>query len=296
MTIINPASAISLVTEQRKRRNAKSWLVFVLVSSLVAVWIFPYYIVFSFADKSTVAQQTTNLLSPPHSINLGRFIYAWQYADLTPKFLNSLYIAAIGTLLSIVIAFFAAFAFGIGRSRHRTVILTMCMVAYAIPQEAIVFPSFKFFNWANLYGNQLTVSLVLGILYSAFATYLLTTVMADFPREILESAYVDGARSWRMLRSIIFPIIRPTIAALSAMIFIWDWNEYMIPLILLPDDRTQTLPITIASAMGGGGGFGSGENYSVMAMACVLGAIPSIFFFILFQRTITKGISLGSSN
>jgi raffinose/stachyose/melibiose transport system permease protein len=278
-----------------KRRGPISWLVLFLVVTSVAVWVIPYYLVVTFAIKSPTDQANTSLWAPPHSFNASYFIQAWQWGDLTPKFLNSVYISSVATLISIVLAFFTAFSLGIGRPKHRTLILTICMVIYAIPQEAIVFPWFKFTEAINIYGNQIGVILILGILYSAFATYLLTSVLADFPKEILESAYVDGAGSWRLLRSIIYPLIRPTLATLGAMIFIWDWNEYMMPLILLPNNNTQTLPIVIASALGGNPDTGSpGMNVAAMAIGCVLSAIPSVIFFLLFQRSLTRGITVGA--
>ena len=278
-----------------KRRNPMSWVVLFFLTTGVAIWVIPYYLVFSYAIKSPADQASTSLWAPPHSFNASYFIQAWQWGDLTPKFFNSLYISSVATVISIALAFFTAFSLGIGKPKHRTLILTVCMVIYAIPQEAIVFPWFKFTEAINIYGNQIGVILILGILYSAFATYLLTTVLSEFPKEILEAAYMDGVSSWRLLRSIIFPLIRPTLATLAAMIFIWDWNEYMMPLILLPNNNTQTLPIIIATALGGNPDTGSpGMNVSVMAMGCVLSAIPSIIFFLLFQRTLSRGISVGA--
>ena len=278
-----------------KRRNPMSWVVLFFLTTGVAIWVIPYYLVFSYAIKSPADQASTSLWAPPHSFNASYFIQAWQWGDLTPKFFNSLYVSSVATVISIALAFFTAFSLGIGKPKHRTLILTVCMVIYAIPQEAIVFPWFKFTEAINIYGNQIGVILILGILYSAFATYLLTTVLSEFPKEILEAAYMDGVSSWRLLRSIIFPLIRPTLATLAAMIFIWDWNEYMMPLILLPNNNTQTLPIIIATALGGNPDTGSpGMNVSVMAMGCVLSAIPSIIFFLLFQRTLSRGISVGA--
>lgn len=278
-----------------KRRNPMSWVVLFFVTTGVAIWTIPYYLVFTYAIKSPVDQTSTSLWAPPHSFNASYFIQAWQWGNLTPKFFNSLYISSVATAISIGLAFFTAFSLGIGKPKHRTLILTICMVIYAIPQEAIVFPWFKFTEAINIYGNQIGVILILGILYSAFATYLLTTVLSEFPKEILEAAYVDGVSSWRLLRSIIFPLIRPTLATLAAMIFIWDWNEYMMPLILLPNNNTQTLPIIIATALGGNPDTGSpGMNVSIMAMGCVLSAIPSIIFFLLFQRTLSRGIAVGA--
>jgi raffinose/stachyose/melibiose transport system permease protein len=278
-----------------KRRNPMSWVVLFFLTTGVAIWTIPYYLVFTYAIKSPVDQTSTSLWAPPHSFNASYFIQAWQWGDLTPKFFNSLYISSVATAISIGLAFFTAFSLGIGKPKHRTLILTICMVIYAIPQEAIVFPWFKFTEAINIYGNQIGVILILGILYSAFATYLLTTVLSEFPKEILEAAYVDGVSSWRLLRSIIFPLIRPTLATLAAMIFIWDWNEYMMPLILLPNNNTQTLPIIIATALGGNPDTGSpGMNVSIMAMGCVLSAIPSIIFFLLFQRTLSRGIAVGA--
>ena len=81
------------------------------------------------------------------------------------------------------------------------------------------------------------------------------------------------------------------------MIFIWCWNEYMIPLIMLPDNETQTLPMAIGMALGGNPDTGSpGPNPYMMSMAAVLGSLPSLAFFLIFQNTLTRGVTAGSTN
>lgn len=288
MTIITPHTSTA-GGRMRKRKNPASWVVLALMSLLVFVWAFPYMIVFMYSMKNPFAG--LGILDLPDSFRASYYIQAWQLAELTPKFFNSLYISFFATLISLVLAFFIAFGLGIGKSKRRVLVMTLCMIAYAIPQEAVMFPGYKVAKTLNLYGAKISVSIILGILYSAFATYLLTSVMADFPKEILEAAHLDGATTWQLARKIVFPIVRPTLAALGVMIFIWTWNEYMMPLILLPDNENQTMPISIAQALGHDR---IPTNTAFLAMACVLGSLPSIVFFLIFQNTITRGITAGS--
>ena len=113
--------------------------------------------------------------------------------------------------------------------------------------------------------------------------------MSAFPEEILESATIDGAGPFRMMRSIVLPILRPTLFVLATMFFIYVWNELLIPMILLPSNENQTVTIAMGVTTGQ---FTS--NPTARAAAALIGFLPSVIFFLIFQRTMMRGITVGS--
>jgi len=127
------------------------------------------------------------------------------------------------------------------------------------------------------------------VIQSAFGTYLLSSVLSAFPREILEAARIDGAGKFRLLWQVVVPVSRPTLAVMLTFFFIWTWNEFLIPLVFLVSNQNQTVPVAL--------GVAQGEHIvdvTMQAASGLLGIIPAIVFFLIFQRTLTRGVTVGS--
>jgi raffinose/stachyose/melibiose transport system permease protein len=122
-----------------------------------------------------------------------------------------------------------------------------------------------------------------------FGTYLLSSVYGTFPREILEAAAIDGASRWQILWRVIFPISRPTLSVLVIFFFIWTWNEFLIPLTFLASNDNQTVPVAISVLQGD-----RLMDVTTISASALLGIIPTLIFFLIFQRTLTRGITAGA--
>jgi raffinose/stachyose/melibiose transport system permease protein len=141
----------------------------------------------------------------------------------------------------------------------------------------------------GLYDTRLSVILILAALNSAFGTYLLTSVFTAFPRELTEAARIDGCGKLQMLWSIVMPISVPALSVLFVFFFIWTWNEFFLPLIFLISNDNQTVPLAMAMARGE-----RGVVITTQSAAALLGVLPCIIFFFLFQRTLTRGVTAGA--
>ena len=189
---------------------------------------------------------------------------------------NSILSSTIIAFASAALALLASYAIGIGRIRASTTITAILLIATMMPQEALIYPLF--------YGAQAT-----GLLNSIYGTYILSIVMSTFPREVLEAAAIDGAGRRRILWSVVYPIVRPTLTVLVVFIFIWSWNEFYIPLILLGDPASQTVPIALSTLRGQ-----HSIDITVVNAGSLLSLIPTLIFFLLFQRTISRGVIAGA--
>ena len=131
--------------------------------------------------------------------------------------------------------------------------------------------------------------MIFSVIQSAFGTYLLSSVFNAFPQEMLEAATVDGCNKTQLLFNIVMPISRPTLSVLFTFFFIWTWNEFFLPLILLISNSKQTVPLAIAVLQGQ-----HNMDATTSSASALLGVLPCILFFIIFQRTLTRGITAGS--
>jgi len=129
----------------------------------------------------------------------------------------------------------------------------------------------------------------IAVLQSAFGTCLLSSVMGTFPREIIEAAEIDGASRWQILIKVVVPILRPTLMVLGTFFFIWTWNEFLIPVVMLVSNDNQTVSVAM--------GLTRGQSLSdpiLQAAASLLGIAPTVIFFLIFQRTLTRGVAAGA--
>lgn len=277
---------------RRRPRTPAAWLVVVFGVLTAIAWIFPLWMGLATAFKTPAEAAATQPWNLPDHATLANFTRFWTDSGFAVKLRNSVTINVAACAISVVLSVLNAVALGLGNLRRPRAVLTACMVVFAVPQEALAFPVYKAAKLTHTYGTQLPLILILGILYSALGTFLLGEVMQQFPRELVEAAHLDGAGMVRMLRSVVLPVLRPTVVTLAVMVLIWDWNEYMMPLILLPGNDQQTVPIAIGSAFGPPG-FGVVPDIAWGAAGLLLSSAPTILVFLVFQRVIARGITIG---
>ncbi|MEV6157862.1 carbohydrate ABC transporter permease [Nonomuraea sp. NPDC052129] len=256
---------------------------------LAVVMLFPFVIVTFNAFKTPAEYSAGSPLSPPQGLNLDGIIAFWTRVDFGEKLLNSLVISGSVAVLAVLLSVLNAYALGIGRVRGRLWILVLFLVANTLPQEALAYPLYYLAKAAGLYDSKLSVIIVFTVIQAAFGTYLLSAVLGQFPKEILEAARMDGAGRFLALWRIVVPISRPTLSVLVIFFFIWTWNEFFLPLIFLVSNDTQTVPVAL--------GVLQGEKYmdaTMSSASALLGIVPAVAFFLIFQRTLTRGITVGA--
>jgi raffinose/stachyose/melibiose transport system permease protein len=228
-------------------------------------------------------------LSVPHGINFDGIRNFWNRVDYGQKLENSLLISVLVAVFRLILSVLNAYALGIGRVRGRTWLLVLFLVANTLPQESLVYPLYYVAKQLHLYNTQLSVIIVFTIIQSAFGTYLLSSVYRTFPVEILEAARIDGASRLQILWRIVVPISRPTMAVLFTFFFIWTWNEFFLPLVLLVSNAKQTVPVAIGVLQGD-----RLMDATTSSASALLGIIPALVFFLAFQRTLSRGLTAGA--
>jgi raffinose/stachyose/melibiose transport system permease protein len=190
----------------------------------------------------------------------------------------------------VILSVLNAYALGIGRVRGRVSIMVIFLPANTMPQEVLVYPLYFLSKKVGLYDTRISVIIIFTAIQSAFGTYLLSSVLSAFPREILEAARMDGAGRLRILWRVVVPVSRPTLGVLFVFFFVWTWNEFFLPLIFLISNENQTVPVALGVLQGQ-----RLMDATMTSSSALLGIIPAIVFFLIFQRTLTRGITVGST-
>ena len=276
-------------SKTRKPINLLRWVILIACVLFAILILSPLFLMVLNAFKTSQDYTQNGPLSLPHELYFGGLVNFWKATDFPIKFWNSLWISVVSALLSVVLSLFNAYALGIGRVRGSSVIIALFMILTMLPGEGFIYPLFYMFNAVGMGNSQWTIVIICGIINMAFGTYLLSSVMSTFPKELLEAAQIDGAGRWRTLRDVVFPIMKSNCAVLFIFFFIWTWNEFYFTLIFLVSGDTQTIPLAIASLQGDRIMDGPTIN-----AGSLISLIPAFVFFLIFQRTLTKGITAGA--
>ena len=283
-----PAKKI-VAAHGRRQRGIGRWFVLGLVVLGLLATLFPFFLTVINAIKSSAEYAANGPLALPRGIDLVQLQKFWDLSDFSRKLLNSAIISGCVAVFGVILSTLNAYAIGIGKVRGSRAILVILLLGIMVPQESIVYPLYYMAKAVGIYDTQLAVIIVFAVLQSAFGTYLLSSVLGSFPREIIEAADIDGANRWQVLWYVVIPVLRPTLTVIGTFFFIWTWNEFLIPLVLLVSNNNQTVSVAM--------GLTRGQNLSdpvLQAAASLLGIAPTIIFFLIFQRTLTRGVAVGA--
>jgi raffinose/stachyose/melibiose transport system permease protein len=269
--------------------NAVKYISLIALIIVIIIILYPLAMVAINSFKSPQDYAANGPLSLPLKIYTNGLAAFWTRVNFSNKLVNSFVISLSVAILGVVLSLLNAFALGIGRIKGTTFLLVIFLLGNFLPQEALVYPLYYFAKAVHLYDTQMAVILVFTVIQSAFGTYLLTSVFSEFPRELVEAAVIDGSNKVQLLTKIVLPLSLPTLSVLFVFFFIWTWNEFFLPLILLITSTNQTVPIAIATLQGQ-----HNMDVTTTAASALMGILPCLIFFLLFQRTLTRGITAGS--
>lgn len=262
---------------------------------VTAVWLAPMWLTLVASMKSQHEYVHSPVWAWPQHLDFQTFGWIFANADILQKTLNSLTIAGGAAIISVTMGFFIAYAISIGKLKYRGIVIAICVVTFALPQESMAFPVFTFTKMIGVYGPIHPVYIALGILGSAFAAYLLQAVMNHFPKELVEAAHIDGASKLQTMFRVVFPVMRPSIATVFLLMFVNAWNEYWFPILLLPERADQPLPMAIAEAFAQPSFTSTGIDPVFASAASIIAILPSVFIYLNFQKALVRGVTLGAN-
>lgn len=204
----------------------------------------------------------------------------------TTFYWNSIKLASITTFSTILISSMAAYAFAKLRFPAKGLLFALLISFLMIPEQATLVPRYVMIRWLGLFNTH--EGIILMTMFSIYFTFLMRQFMMGIDNEYIEAAKIDGAGYLRIYWTVILPLSRPILATVGIIKFIWVWNDYQNPLIFLYNEKLY--PITLGMQY-----FKTeySENYAVMMMAALSAIIPLLIVFIILQRHVISGISLG---
>jgi multiple sugar transport system permease protein len=268
-------------------RGDRGWVQPVLYAVLVVlaiIWLVPL----AWAVATSLKPDAETTVAPVSwratSETLDSYRVALDQGNILKWYFNSLVTASVITAGTILTASMAAFAFSRMRFAARGFLQWMVLAGLIVPFQALIVPLFaqmQAFGLADSYWG-----IILPQLASPIAVLVFKRGFDALPRELEESALVDGASMWRIYWSIWMPLSRATIAAVGIFTFVISWNNFLWPFVVTSAGALFTIPVGLATVQ-----TSYGALYSQQMAIAVLGALPLLIVFVLFQRQIVQGIA-----
>jgi len=219
------------------------------------------------------------------------YVLAIKDLNILKSIGNSLIIAAATLGVNFFVAIPAAYVLGKIRLRYTGAIMLGILATQMIPGMAALVPLFEIARYLGLIDTRMGVSLILAARTTPLTIWILKGFFEKIPQDIIESAQVDGLRSVQIIYRIILPLAWPGIIAAGLFVFMMSWIEFLVPLTLLFEP--SKMPFTVALYQVVGDPL-SGTNYGALFAASVLGSLPVITLFLMFQRYFVQGLTAGA--
>lgn len=268
--------------ERRKKRAS-----FTILTLISIVWIIPvlWVVSTSFKTEQEAVSGGINLIPNEFTLDSYRFIFNDTNNNILHYIRNSLIAAGSHTLLYLLIASMAAYGYGILKWKYRDKLFWFLISTMMIPAVMNLIPLYSImitFEWLD----KLQALVVPG-LGGVFGVFLLRQFFLGIPKDLIESAKIDGASHLQIYVRIVLPLAKPALIVVGLFSFMGNWNDYLWPLIVLNSDTYRTLPIGLALMQGN-----YNIYYSRLMAATVVSIIPVLALFMVSQRFFIRGITM----
>jgi lactose/L-arabinose transport system permease protein len=206
--------------------------------------------------------------------------------DLPLVFWNSIKVALMSTVLTIVISSLAGYGFEMFRSRWRDRIYAAMLLTLFVPFAALMIPLFIMMGKFHLINTH--IAIMLPIVASAFIIFYFRQATKAFPNELRDAAKVDGLKEWQIFLYIYVPVMRSTYAAAFVIVFMLNWNNYLWPLIVLQTNEMKTITLVVSSLASA-----YYPDFGTVMIGTIIATVPTLLVFFAMQRQFVQGM-LGS--
>ncbi len=270
------------------RRIISKIIVFSILIIIAASTIYPIFfmILSSFKDKY---EYMLNMFGFPSEWKLNNYQAIFKSFDVVKLMMNSFFITVVSVALSLLINAMAAYSLTKLRYRGRKHLFAMIMFVLLVPSQALMMPIYMIISNLGLVNTHLGVILIYVSTSIAFSTYLLSQNCRDIPDEIIEAARIDGSSYPVTFQRIVLPMLKPTLATLGILNFLSFWNEIVYSRLILQKVDQQTMTLGLMTIQGK-----YGTNMPLMMSGLIINIIPAFIIFIVFNKYLSKGITMGS--
>lgn len=256
-----------------------------VILSLITIIPFVWMLLSSFAPNSEIVKIGGSLFPTPSSIS--NYLDVQEKFNFMRMFANSLFIAVTTTVVIIYTSALMGFVFAKFRFWGKNILFGVVLSTMMLPWAVTIIPKYEMmvdFGWLDSYKALIIPSVV-----SGFGIFMFRQAISQVPDEMLEAARVDGASDFYIFHRIILPMSQNTIASLAIFQFLWSWEDFLWPYLMINNEEKQLLSVGLRMFNGQ-----YGTDYGGLFAATSISIIPVIIIYIIFQKRFIAGVSSGA--
>ncbi len=286
---------VEAIQKRQKVTNVASTIILYVVILILALFmIFPFYwmVITSLKNNSEVIAPTQTFY--PSIVMWSNYVYVFQYFDFGEYMLNTIVVAAVSTLGTLITTILAGYAFGRLQFKGREALFMVFLTTMMIPGEMMVISNYitvASFGWIgqNQTRIQAYAAMIVPFWISVFYIYLLRQNIKQIPNELYLSSKVDGKSDWSFLWKVVVPLVMPTLISITILKFMGTWNSYVWPNLV-----TNSASYRLISNGLRGSTFTDADtgmtSYGYQMAATVLVTVPLFLLFVIFRKYIMRGV------
>jgi multiple sugar transport system permease protein len=250
-----------------------------------ALWLIPSL----WAIKTSLTSNATSAIGAgpilrDWRLTFGSYSALLRGGDIWDWYLASAFTSVVTVALTVLFASMAAYALSRLRFRGRRLVFWLMIGGIMIPPQVLIVPVFQELELVKLLNTYWAV--ILPQVPAVIAVFVFKQFFDGLPRDFEEAARIEGADFWTIYRLIVMPLSKPVIAAMSIVTFVGVWNNLILPLFVLSNPKLMTIPVGLATVQGS-----YGQRLSDIQASSILGALPLVILFLIFQRQIVEGVA-----
>lgn len=271
-----------------KKRDWKSYLGEILMLGVCVIFFIPFYYLLVNTFKPAREATVSPLSLPIKSFTLDLYREAFRIINFWSSFKNSIIITVISVIIIIVIGSMAAYAITRRKNKLTKFLFFYFLIGFMVPAQTTLIPLFNLMSAFKLQNSVLGMI----VLYSSwcnFALFMYQGFIGGVPKDLEESALIDGANLWKMYWHIVFPLLKPVTTTIVIFDVMWIWNDFMMPYLFISSSENFTLIMEVYKGVGQ-----FANNWTVMLCTMVIVLIPIVIFYLFMQKHIIAGITSGA--
>lgn len=295
LSLEESGKTVETIQRRQKVTNiASTVILYIVIIALALFMIFPFYwmLITSLKSNNEVIQPTQTFY--PNIVMWSNYVYVFQYFDFGEYMLNTIVVAAVSTLGTLITTIFAGYAFGRLKFKGREALFMIFLTTMMIPGEMMVISNYitvASFGWIGTGQTRLEAyaAMIVPFWISVFYIYLLRQNIKQIPNELYLSSKVDGKSDWSFLWKVVVPLVMPTLISITILKFMGTWNSYVWPNLVTNDPSYRLISNGLRGSTFTDSDTGI-TSYGYQMAATVLVTVPLFLLFVIFRKYIMRGV------
>jgi raffinose/stachyose/melibiose transport system permease protein len=270
------------------RKKLLHFMIYLLLALAAIFWLFPLIMAFMNSFK-TNGELLTNVVSLPKTLNLKNYIRTIEKMHYIRSFGNTVLLSFLSVFLIVLFSALAGWKLCRTKTKLSAAIFSLFVFSMLIPFSSIMIPLYRVVLAFHIKNSLIGLSFVYSGLGVSMAIFLYHGFVKGIPIDLEEAAAIDGCNNLKTFGHIVFPMLKPITATICITNVLWIWNDFLLPLINISDNKKYSLLLSTNTLFGQ-----YSSDWTAILNALILAAIPVIIFYAIFQKQILKGIAEGA--